>query len=138
MAKGKCASAESLFAKYKGGIVVESIEFVADKGSFYKLDFAPASIAIIIPGDMVEEYIKLVQTKEKPAYSSANRFVKETRILDKLKNSKVKIINKNWNNLGDVLECLKSGFYSAKFQQLETKDMRLEIEEILTSEAYAE
>lgn len=76
--------------------------------------------------------------KGKCASAAANRFVKETRILDKLKNSKVKIINKNWNNLGDVLECLKSGFYSAKFQQLETKDMRLEIEEILTSEAYAE
>ncbi|MFZ3077083.1 MAG: hypothetical protein WA139_01380 [Candidatus Aenigmatarchaeota archaeon] len=81
---------------------------------------------------MIEDYNKIVKTKEKSKYPAANKFVKETGILDKLKKSNVKIINKNWNTLGDVLDCLKKGFYSAKFQELESKNVRLEIEEIPT------
>lgn len=139
MSNRKCASAEGLFKKYKNGIVVESIDYDADKGSFYKLDFAPASIAIIIPGGMVEEYKELAQTKEKSKYPAANNFVKETGIIDKLRKSNVKIIDRKWNNLGDVLDCLKNRFYSAKFQELESKRVRLEIEEIVpTNEVFAE
>jgi len=126
-------SAGLLFEKYGNGIVVESINYDGDKESFYKLDFAPAYIAVIIPGGMVEEYKKLAQEKGKSKYPSANEFVKETEILDKLKNSNVKIINNNWNNLDDILDCLKKGFYSAGFQALESENIRLNIEEIVPS-----
>jgi len=136
MANKKRAPAD-LFEKYKSEIVVESIDFNWDKGSFYKLDFAPASIAIIIPSEMVEEYNKLAPTKEKSGYPAANNFVKDTGMLKKLRKSNVKIIDRRWNNLNDVLDFLEKGFYSASFQPLESKDARLEIEEISTYGASA-
>jgi len=138
MAIKKHESAEELFEKYGDKIKVESIDFDWDKGSFYKLDFAPASISIVIPGDMVAEYKKITQTKDKSKYPHATEFVKETRILERLRKSDVRIINKNWNKLGDVLDFLERGFYSASFQALESKDMRLKIEEIVPeNEAFA-
>ncbi len=138
MANRKRASAESLFGKYKSNIVVEYIDFDWDKGSFYKLDFAPAYIAIIVPGNMIKEYNKLAQTKGKSEYPPASEFVKETKMLERLRKSNVKIIDTRWSNLGDVLDCLEKGFYSASFQPLESKDVRLEIEEIVpTGEASA-
>ncbi|TRZ55051.1 hypothetical protein D4Q76_01190 [archaeon] len=128
---------KSLFERYKSGIVVEYIDFDWDKGRFYKLDFAPASIAIIVPGSMVEEYKKLAQTK-KSEYPPATEFVKETGMLERLRKSNVKIIDRRWNNLGDVLDFLEKSFYSASFQALESKDVRLKIEEIIpTDEAFA-
>jgi hypothetical protein len=127
-----------LFEKYKGRIVVESIDFDWDKGSLYNLDFAPAYVKIIIPGEMVEEYRKLTQEKGKSEYPSATKFVKETGFLEKLRKSDIKIINKNWNNIGDVLDFLERDLYSARFQALESKDVKLEIEEIIpTNKAFA-
>lgn len=137
MAKRKHAPVEKLFKKYENGIVVESIDFNCDKGSFYRLNFAPAAISLIIPDGMIEDYNKIMKTKSKSKYPDANSFLKETGILEKLRKSNVKVINKNWNTLGDVLDCLKRGFYSGRFQPIESKNVRLEIEEIPTYGASA-
>lgn len=133
----KRASAEDLFEKYSSSIIIESIDHNEGKEQALGLDYAPAIITIIIPGSMIEEYKKLATTKGKSEYPAANKFVKETGILDKIKKSNIKIINKNWNKLGDILDCFRNGFYSASFQPLESKDVRLEIEEIPTGEASA-